>query len=88
MLLILVGKADAVTLTQKVGTGYLYKTLNAGDEVTLKFTDKENCYFESWTVETENITIDTTSSVVTFTMLNCDGANYRTSSTEKIYNNI
>jgi len=79
---LLIGKTDAVTLTQKMGDGYIYQTLDAGDKVTLNFVNQQNKYFTNWTVESANVNFDTSSNPVTFTMPNSNvtvKANYKTS---------
>ena len=40
LLIILVGKTEAATLTQKLGGGYTTQTIKEGRQVTMKFTNQ------------------------------------------------
>lgn len=70
-LIILIGKVDAATLTQKIGDGILQSQVTPGKEVTVKYINTKH-EFAGWTVETGNVVIDTTSKTVTFTMPDAD----------------
>jgi len=81
VLIILIGKVEAATLTQKIGEGQIKTTVTAGQQVNLTFASQTNYEFESWTVETGNVTINTTNPTVTFTMPSTDvtiRVNYKT----------
>ena len=58
-LLLLIGKTEAATLTQKIGNGYRSATIATGQQVTMKFATQANFTFASWIVESGNVTIDT-----------------------------
>ena len=70
MLIILVGNANAATLTQKLGNSSVVQSVSQGQQVTLKFINKENYTFSRWIVESGGVSIDTTEPTVSFTMPN------------------
>jgi len=68
LLVLLIGKVDAATLTQYLGNSCVRATVDAGQQVTITFTNQANYTFKNWSVESGNVTLDTTSSTTTFTM--------------------
>jgi len=68
VLLLLIGKVDAATVTQKVGEKYISQTVNEGRQVRMKFINKTGYTFTKWTVESGNVSIDTTNPSIEFTM--------------------
>ena len=78
--IMIIGKSEAITLTQKLGDTAISATVNVGQEITLRFNNKANYTFENWTVESENVVVSKTSPIITFIMPNENvviRANYR-----------
>lgn len=73
VLVLLIGKTEAASykLTQKMGNGFISATLNAGQQVTIRFINQGNYTFSGWTVESGGITLAQTA-VATFTMPSSD----------------
>ena len=69
-LIILIGKTEAATLTQKIGPGQIKTQVAAGQEVRLKFINKGSSTFNAWEVESGNVTLNTTNTEVSFIMPN------------------
>lgn len=67
-MLLLVGKVDAATLTQRLGDEYISTTIEAGKTVNMEFTSKLGFQFTKWTVEEGSISIDKTAPTINFTM--------------------
>lgn len=73
ILIVLVSKSEAATLTQKIGDSYIKAFVSEGEQVTLQFAaNKSNYTFTNWEVEKGNISINRNSSSVTFTMPSTD----------------
>ena len=68
-LILLIGKAEAVTLIQKIGEGSIKTNVVAGQEVKLKFINNGGT-FSGWKVESENVTINSANTDVSFIMPN------------------
>lgn len=66
--ILIIGQANAATLTQKLGSEYITTTVEAGRTVNMEFTSKIGYQFKNWTVEAGGVSIDTTDPSVSFEM--------------------
>ena len=69
VLVLLIGKAEALTLTQKLGDEYIVTTVEQGDEVEMTFTSKVGFKFKNWVVTGASVA-DTSSETINFTINN------------------
>ena len=68
-LVLLIGKAEALTLTQKLGNEYIVTSVESGEEVNMTFTSKVGFKFKNWVVS--GITgVDTTNPTLNFAIQN------------------
>lgn len=67
VLVLLIGKAEALTLTQKLGNEYIVTTVEQGDEVEMTFTSKVGFKFKNWVVSGVS-GVDTTRETINFTI--------------------